>query len=90
MRRVQFVAVVVTLAIATPLTGLAILLSATITDNIVNITRSLYNLPQHLVQLQRNLLFETELIGLVAGTVILLTILLLTVRTNQSENKTSV
>jgi hypothetical protein len=90
MRRVQFVAVVVTLAIATPLTGLAILLSATITDNIVNITRSLYNLPQHLVQLQRNLLFETELIGLVAGTVILLTILLLTVRTNQSENKTSI
>ena len=90
MRRVQIFAVVVTLAIATPITGLAILLSATITDNIVDITRSLYNIPQHLILLQRNLLFETEIIGLVAGMVILFTILFLPLRTNHSDKEPSV
>lgn len=89
MRKVQFVAVVLTLVIATPITGLAILLSAYITDNIVDITRSINNIPQQLYLFQRNLLLEAQIIGLIAGSVILLTILLITLRTNHSDEKTS-
>ena len=89
MRKVQFVAVVLTLVIATPIIGLAILLSAYITDNIVDITRSINNIPQQLYLLQRNLLLEAQIIGLIAGSVILLTILLITLRTNHSDEKTS-
>lgn len=89
MRKVQFVAVVLTLVIATPITGLAILLSAYITDNIADITRSINNIPQQLYLLQRNLLLEAQIIGLIAGSVILFTILLITLRTNHSDEKTS-
>jgi len=55
---VQFVAVFATLVIGEPITGLAILLNATITDNIVDITISLSKIPQYLYIFQRDLLFE--------------------------------
>ena len=83
MRMVQFVAVFATLVIGEPITGLAILLSATITDNIVDITISLSKIPQYLYIFQRDLLFEAEIIGMIAGTVILIAILLISLRTNQ-------
>ena len=86
---VQFVAVFATLVIGEPITGLAILLSATITDNIVDITISLSKIPQYLYIFQRDLLFEAEIIGMIAGTVILIAILLISLRTNQSKEKTS-
>lgn len=89
MRRVQFIAVVLTLIITTPKTFLEILLSATITENIVNITRSLNNIPHQLHQLQLNLLFESQNIGLIAGTVLLFAILPISLRTNQCNEKTS-
>ena len=89
MRKVQLVAVILTLIIATPVTALAILFSAYITDNIVRISRSLGNIPQQLSILNRNLLFETEIIGLVAGTIILLAVLLVALRTNNVEEKSS-
>jgi hypothetical protein len=89
MRKVQLVAVILTLIIATPVTALAILFSAYITDNIVRISRSLGNIPQQLSILNRNLLFETEIIGLVAGTLILLAVLLVALRTNNVEEKSS-
>jgi hypothetical protein len=85
MRKVQFIAVVLTLIIATPITALAVLLSAYITDNMGSITRSLNIIPQQFYLLQRDLLLETELIGLIAGTVILLLILLIALRTNHSR-----
>lgn len=87
MRKVQLVAVILTILIATPVTALAILFSAYITDNIVNISRSLSNIPQQLSLLHRNLLFETEIIGLVAGTIILLAVLLVALRSNNIEEK---
>ena len=71
MCRVQFIAVVLTLIITTPKTFLEILLSATITENIVDITRRLSNIPQYLYIFQRDIIFETEIIGLIAGTVLL-------------------
>jgi hypothetical protein len=89
MRKVQLVAVILTLIIATPVTALAILFSAYITDNIVRISRSLGDIPQQLSILNRNLLFETEIIGLVAGTIILLAVLLVALRTNNVEEKSS-
>ena len=89
MRKVQLVAVILTLIIATPVTALAILFSAYITDNIVRISRSLGDIPQQLSILNRNLLFETEIIGLVAGTLILLAVLLVALRTNNVEEKSS-
>lgn len=89
MRKVQLIAVVLTLIIATPVTAVAILFSAYITDNIVGITKSLNYIPQQLAMLQRNLLLETEIIGLVAGTIILFAVLLVALRTNHIEDKTS-
>ena len=89
MRKVQLFAVVVTLAIAAPVTGLAILLSAYITDNILIITRTLLQIPQKLFVFQRDLLLETQMIGLVAGTIILLIILLIALRTNNVDEKTT-
>ena len=89
MRKIQFIAVFLTLVIATPITALAILLSAYITDNMVDIISGLNYIPQQLSQLQRNLLFEAELIGLIAGILILLAILLITLRTNHSDETTS-
>lgn len=89
MRKVQLVAVILTLIIATPVTALAILFSAYITDNIVRISRFLGDIPQQLSILNRNLLFETEIIGLVAGTIILLAVLLVALRTNNVEEKSS-
>lgn len=85
MRKIQFTAVIVTLIIATPITALAILLSAYITDNMGGIIRSINIIPQQIYSFQRNLLLETQIIGLIAGTVILLTILLIAMRTNHSE-----
>jgi hypothetical protein len=89
MRKVQLVAVILTIFIATPVTALAILFSAYITDNIVDISRALGNIPQQLSLVNRNLLFETEIIGLVAGTIILLAVLLVALRTNNVEEKSS-
>ena len=80
MRMVQFVAVFATLVI---------LLSATIADNIVDITRRLSNIPQYLYIFQRDTIFKTEIIGLIVGTVILFAILPILLRTNQSNVKTS-
>lgn len=89
MRKIQLVAVILTIFIATPVTALAILFSAYITDNIVDISRFLGNIPQQLSLVNRNLLFETEIIGLVAGTIILLAVLLVALRTNNVEEKSS-
>jgi len=89
MRKVQFVAVILTLAIATPVTALAILLSGFITDNMTEIARFLNNITQTVFNFQRDLLLETEFAGLIAGTIIVLILLGLAIRVSNGEEKKS-
>lgn len=89
MRKVQLIAVVLTLVIAAPFTTLSILLSAYITNNMAQIAGFLANIPQNFFNIQRNLLLEIEIIGLIAGTLIFLSMLAIALRYSNSDDTTS-
>ena len=75
MRKVQATAVFWTLIIAIPFTGMALAASAYISDHLIQIATSLMNLGRLVVSNGRDLLFEAELIGLLTGQLIIITIL---------------
>lgn len=76
MIKVQVTAVFWTLVIAIPFTGLALAASAYISDHLIQIAVDLTNLGRLVFNNGRDLLFEAELTGLLAGQLLILAIML--------------
>lgn len=78
MRKIQFLAVFWTLLLAIPITALALTATAYITDNLTQIASTIAYLIGDTLVKGRDLIFEAELLGLIAGQALILVILLLT------------
>lgn len=86
MRRVQFLAVFLTLALATPLTFLALFATAYLTDNQIKITNAVVFFFQSLGFKGRDLLIEAEIFGLILGALVIYVIMQGTLlRNNQKK-----
>ena len=78
MRKVQVLAVFWTLALAIPVTALALTATAYITDNLTQIASTISYLIGDSLSKGRDLLLEAELLGLIAGQALIVVILILT------------
>lgn len=89
MRKVQLTAVFWTLLLAIPFTALALAATAYITDNLTQIASTIaYLIGDSLVK-ARDLVFEAELVGLIAGQALILVVVLVTYLARPKEEKES-
>jgi len=89
MRKTQFMAVFWTLILAIPLTALALTATAYLTDNLTQISSMIaLSIGDTLVR-ARDLVFEAELLGLIAGQALILVVLLVTYLTRPKEESSS-
>jgi hypothetical protein len=89
MRKTQFLAVFWTLILAIPITALALTATAYLTDNLTQISTMIALTLGDTLAKARDLVFEAELIGLIAGQAVILTILLVTYLTRPKEETTN-
>ena len=89
MRKTQFLAVFWTLILAIPITALALTATAYLTDNLTQISTMIALTLGDTLAKARDLVFEAELIGLIAGQAVILTILLVTYLTRSKEETTN-
>jgi len=91
MKKVQATAVFWTLVIAVPFTALALAASAYISDHLIQIATGVINWGRLVLREGRDLLFEAEVAGLIAGQLIILAILLVVYLTSRAvlENTTN-
>jgi hypothetical protein len=87
MRKVQFLAVFWTLIVAIPLTALALTATAYLTDNLTQISTMISYLIGDSLTKARDLVFEAELVGLIAGQALILVILLVTYLARPKEER---
>lgn len=87
MRKVQFMAVFWTLLIAVPITALALTVSAYLTNHLIELSHGVSFLAQRLLSQGRDLLFEAEVVGLIAGQLLIIAILMITLLPGRSEEK---
>jgi hypothetical protein len=85
MRKKQYLAVFWTLLLAIPFTALALTATAYITDNLTQIASTVAYLIGDTLGKARDLVFEAELVGLIAGQALILVILLVTYLTRTKE-----
>jgi hypothetical protein len=85
MRKTQFLAVFWTLILAIPITALALTATAYLTDNLTQISSMIALALGSTLVKARDLLFEAELLGLIAGQALILVILLVTYLTKPKE-----
>jgi hypothetical protein len=85
MKKVQFLAVFWTLLLAIPFTALALTATAYLTDNLTQIATTISYLIGDSLAKARDLVFEAELIGLIAGQALILVVLLVTRLTRPKE-----
>ena len=78
MRKIQFTAFFWTIAIALPFTALAVVVSAYLSNHLIAILNYIIAYSQKWVFKGRDMLFEAEIAGLVAGLLIIGGVLLLT------------
>ncbi len=88
MNKVGATAVLWTMLLAIPFTALALAGTAYVTDHLIEIATAISTWSGVVLHLKRDLMFEAELIGLIAGQIIILAILGLTVYTLRMEHKT--
>lgn len=89
MRKKQYLAVFWTLLLAIPFTALALTATAYITDNLTQIASTIAFLIGDSLGKARDLVFEAELVGLIAGQALILVILLVTYLTRTKEETSS-
>lgn len=89
MRKVQLTAVFWTLLLAIPFTALALTATAYITDNLTQIASTIAYLIGDSLAKARDLVFEAELVGLIAGQALILVVVLVTYLTRPKEEKES-
>ncbi|MDD5468071.1 MAG: hypothetical protein PHS96_09705 [Anaerolineales bacterium] len=86
MRKVQFMAVFWTLLIAVPITALALTMSAYLTNHLIDLSNGVSSLVQRVFSQGRDLIFEAEVAGLIAGQLLILAILLITLLPRRSDH----
>ncbi len=86
MRKIQLLAVLWTLILAVPFTALALVATAYITEHLIEISNIIANLSQNIFPKGLNLVFEFEVISMIAGLIIILAILFLALRTSKNED----
>ena len=89
MRKVQLTAVFWTLLLAIPFTALALAATAYLTDNLTQIASTIAYLIGDSLGKARNLVFEAELVGLIAGQALILVVVLVTYLARPKEEKES-
>ena len=91
MRRIGPLAAFWTLVIAIPFNALALAATAYITDNLTEIATAAGQWTRTVLNLHRDLLMESEIVGMLAGQIIILAILAITLFRSKeapSEDKT--
>ena len=89
MRKVQLTAVFWTLLLAIPFTALALAATAYLTDNLTQIASTIAYLIGDSLAKARDLVFEAELVGLIAGQALILVVLLVTYLARPKEETDS-
>jgi hypothetical protein len=89
MRKVQLTAVFWTLLLAIPFTALALAATAYLTDNLTQIASTIAYLIGDSLGKARDLVFEAELVGLIAGQALILVVVLVTYLARPKEEKES-
>jgi len=87
MRRAQFLAVFWTLVIAIPVTALALTATAYLTDNLIAISSSISSIFQNTLVKGRDLILEAEIVGAIAGQLLILAILGIALLTSKKEEE---
>ena len=85
--KVQFFAVAWTMLIAIPVTVLALSATAIITENLIWISTMITRLGQQVAKFGTDWLFASEVVGLIAGQVIILAVVAITVYSVRKDNK---
>jgi len=85
MKKVQFLAVFWTLLLAIPITALALTATAYITDHLFEISNAIAFILGDTLAKGRDLIFEAELVGLIAGQLLIVVVLLLTYLASRKE-----
>ena len=85
MRRAQFLAVFWTLVIAIPVTALALTATAYLTDNLIAISSSITSIIFNTFEKGRDLILEAEIVGAIAGQLLILAILVIALLTSEKE-----
>jgi len=89
MRKVQLTAVFWTLLLAIPFTALALAATAYLTDNLTKIASTISYLIGDSLANARDLVFEAELVGLIAGQALILVVVLVTYLARPKEETDS-
>lgn len=89
MKKVQLTAVFWTLLLAIPFTALALAATAYLTDNLTQIASTIAYLIGDSLSKARDLVFEAELVGLIAGQALILVVVLVTYLARPKEEKES-
>jgi uncharacterized membrane protein len=89
MRKIQFWAVFWTIIISIPVTILALIASAYLTDHLVEIAQSMISIDYFTLANSRDLILEIELIGMILSAVIIIAVMLITLQPKIREDKTT-
>ena len=89
MRKIQFWAVFWTIIISIPVTILALIASAYLTDHLVEIAQSIISVDYFTLANSRDLILEIELIGMILSIVIIIAVMLITLQPKIREDKTT-
>jgi uncharacterized membrane protein len=89
MRKIQFWAVFWTIIISIPVTILALIASAYLTDHLVEIAQSMISIDYFTLANSRDLILEIELIGMILSVVIIIAVMLITLQPKIREDKTT-
>jgi len=89
MRKVQVWAVFWTMIIAIPFTTLALIAAAYLTDHLAEIAGSIASINFFTFASNRDLILETELIGMILGVAIIIAVLFITLQPQIREDKTT-
>jgi len=87
MRKIQFWAVFWTIIISIPVTILALIASAYLTDHLVEIAQSMISIDYFTLANSRDLILEIELIGMILSVVIIIAVMLITLQPKIREDK---
>ncbi len=88
MRKVQYWAVFLTVVLAIPITTLALVASAYLTDHLVEIIGSITNIDLFTLAGYRDLILEFMVMGMILGVAIIILVIHITVQPENGEKET--
>jgi hypothetical protein len=88
MRKVQYWAVFLTVVLAIPITTLALIASAYLTDHLVDAIGSIANIDLFTLAGYRDLILELVVMGMILGVAIIILVIHITVQPENGEKET--